>query len=86
MSTQSIDLYLRHIREGGAKIAEFLTTHSHIDPNFIEDMTDQQEAELRRHISDLTITQEIERHELNTLANSPANICNHQPKLSLYRG
>jgi hypothetical protein len=49
-------------------------------------MTDQQEAELRRHISDLTITQEIERHELNTLANSPANICNHQPKLSLYRG
>jgi hypothetical protein len=67
MSTQRIELYLRHIREGGAKIAEFLTTHPHIDPNFIDDMTGQQEAELRQHISDLIITQKIEWRELNSL-------------------
>lgn len=80
MSTQSIELYLRHIREGGVKIAEFLTMHSHIDPHFIGDMTDRQEAELRQHMSDLIITQEIERHELKTLANSSANICDHRSR------
>jgi hypothetical protein len=74
MSMPSIELYLRHIREGGAKIAEFLVAHPEIDPHFIEDMTKQQQAELRRHISDLTTTHEIERHELNLLAHNQPNI------------
>lgn len=71
MSMPSIDLYLRHIREGGAKIVEFLVAHPDVDPHFIEDMTAQQEAALRRHISDLTVTQEIERQELNIPAHNP---------------
>jgi hypothetical protein len=53
------------MHEGGAKIAEFLRAHSDINPHFIEDMTSEQEAELKHYISDLATTQEIERDELD---------------------
>jgi hypothetical protein len=65
MDARKVDLYLRQIREGGAKIAEFLIVHPDIDPEFIDDITDNQEAELKEYISDLTITQQIERNELD---------------------
>jgi hypothetical protein len=66
MSPRRVELYLRHIREGGAKIAEFLIAHSDINPDFIEDMTDAQEAELKQFTSDLAITQQIERNHLDS--------------------
>jgi hypothetical protein len=68
MDPRRVELYLRHIHEGGAKIAEFLKAHPDIDPDFIEDMTDKEEAELQQYSSDLAITQQIERDEL-TLSN-----------------
>lgn len=56
---------MRHVHEGGAKVAEFLSAHSEIDPHFIEEMTGAQEFALKRFSSDLTITQRIERNELD---------------------
>ncbi|ORV49690.1 hypothetical protein AWC05_00780 [Mycobacterium florentinum] len=64
MDPRRAELYLRHIREGGAKIADFLTARPDIDPDFIEDLPARHEAELERHISDLKITQQIERDVL----------------------
>ena len=64
MDQRRVELYLRHIHEGGAKIAEFLNAHSEIRPEFIEDMTAQQEAELRIYGSELDKIQQIEREEL----------------------
>jgi hypothetical protein len=66
MDARRVELYLRHIHEGGAKIAEFLKAHPDIDPDFVEDMTDKEEAELREYSSDLAITQQIERDELTS--------------------
>ncbi|MCV7377320.1 hypothetical protein BST11_13940 [Mycobacterium alsense] len=63
---QRAALYLRHMREGGAKIAQFLVEHPGIDPCFIEEMTEAQEAELNEYTSDLTVTQQIELAELRT--------------------
>jgi hypothetical protein len=65
MDARRVELYLRHIHEGGAKIAEFLKAHPDIDPDFIEDMTDKEETELQQYSSDLAITQQIERDELD---------------------
>jgi hypothetical protein len=65
MHSSKTQLYLRHMHEGGAKIAEFLIAHPDINPHFIEDMTSEQEAELKHYISDLAITQQIERDNLD---------------------
>jgi hypothetical protein len=65
MDPRIVELYVRHIHEGGAKIAEFLNAHCDVDPNFIDDMTHIQEAELKAFISDLAITQQIERHAVD---------------------
>jgi hypothetical protein len=65
MNRQKIDVYLRHVHEGGAKVAAFLNAHPEIDPDLIEDMTETQEAELKRFTSDLRVTQQIERGELD---------------------
>ena len=40
MDARKIELYLRHIREGGALFAQFLNSHPQIDPNFADDITD----------------------------------------------
>lgn len=66
MDARRVELYVRHIHEGGAKIAEFLNSHPDVYPEFIEDMTDRQEAELEKYISDLAITQQMERRALDT--------------------
>lgn len=65
MDPRKVELYLRHIHEGGAKIAEFLSAHPEIQPDFIEEMTGIQEAELQLFIFELAATQRIERDELN---------------------
>ncbi len=65
MDARQVDLYSRQIREGGAKIAEFLIAHPEIDPEFIEDMSENQQAELTEYLSDFAITQQIERNELD---------------------
>jgi hypothetical protein len=65
MDPRRVELYLRHIHEGSAKIAEFLNAHSDIKPEFIEDMSAQQEAELKEYSADLDKTQQIEREELS---------------------
>ena len=64
MDQRRVELYLRHIHEGGAKIAEFSNAHSEIRPEFIEDITAQQEAKLRIYGSELDKIQQIEREEL----------------------
>lgn len=64
MDQRRVELYLRHVHEGGARIAEFLNAHPDIRPEFIEDMSTQQEAELRKYSSDLDKIQQIEREEL----------------------
>lgn len=64
---KTAELYLRHMREGGAKIAQFLIEHPGIDPCFIDDMTEAQEAELKKYTSDLDATQQIELAELRTI-------------------
>lgn len=71
MGPRKVELYVRHIHEGGAKIAEFLNSHGDIDPNFIDDMTHIQEAQLKVFISDLAITQQIERHALDAEEEAP---------------
>lgn len=65
MDARKVDLYVRQIREGGAKIAEFLAVHPDINPDFIEEITGDQETELEQYISDLAVTQQIERAELH---------------------
>ncbi|USN96112.1 MAG: hypothetical protein H6797_03475 [Candidatus Nomurabacteria bacterium] len=59
------DLNLRHIQESGRALAKFLIVHPEIDPNFVDDMTDEQEADWQQFSSDLAITQDIERCELD---------------------
>lgn len=54
----------RHIFEGSSLFANFLKSQPDIDPNFVDDMDDEQEAAWQQYRSDLTITQDIERHEL----------------------
>ncbi|MFZ0902805.1 MAG: hypothetical protein WAN71_02765 [Mycobacterium sp.] len=65
MDPRKAELYLRHIHEGGAKIAEFLIAHPDINPDRIDDMTQKQEFELKQYCSDLAITHQIERDELD---------------------
>jgi hypothetical protein len=65
MHPRKVELYLRHVHEGGAKIAEFLIAHPDIDPDDIDDMTQKQEFDLKQHCSDLAITHQIERYELD---------------------
>jgi hypothetical protein len=65
MHPRKVELYLRHVHEGGAKIAEFLIAHPDIDPHDIDDMTQKQEFDLKQHCSDLAITHQIERYELD---------------------
>ncbi len=65
MDPRKVELYLRHIHEGGAKIAEFLRAHPGIRPEFIDEMTGIQEAELQLFLFDLAATQRIERDESN---------------------
>lgn len=67
MDPKRAALYLRHMHEGGAKIAQFLIEHPGIDACFIDEMTDAQEAELKRYTSDLGVTQQIELAELRTI-------------------
>jgi hypothetical protein len=64
MDPRIAEVYVRHIHEGGTKIAEFLNAHPDVDPNFIDDITAIQEAQLIVFMADLAITQRIERHEL----------------------
>jgi hypothetical protein len=65
MHPRKVELYLRHIHEGGAKLAEFLIAHPDIDPQGIDDMTQKQEFDLKQYCSDLAITHQIEHGELN---------------------
>jgi hypothetical protein len=65
MNPRKVDLYIRQIHEGGAKVAEFLRSHPQVNPNGIDDMTQEQELELMQYCSDLTITHQIERGELD---------------------
>lgn len=60
-------LYLRHMHEGGAKIAQFLIEHPDVDPCFIDEMTEGREADLKKYTFDLTVTQQIELAELRTI-------------------
>jgi hypothetical protein len=69
MNPQNIELYVRHIHEGGAMIARFLTAHPSINPDLIEDLTGKQEAQLQRYMCDLTVTQQIERDALRKPTN-----------------
>ena len=70
MDPRIVGLCLRHIQEGGAMFTEFLNAHPQIDPNFVDDITDEQLAEWKIHSSILTITQQIERDELNIEINT----------------
>lgn len=71
MDAREVHLYIRQIHEGGAKIAEFLHQHPDIDPHDIDNLTDQQEADLARYCSDLAITHAIERDELDLRLSEP---------------
>lgn len=61
----------RHLVEAGTLFANFLKSRSDIDPNFVEDMNDEQEAAWQQYRSDLAITQDMERHELEIEINHP---------------
>jgi hypothetical protein len=65
MNPRKVELYIRQIHEGGAKVAEFLRSHPQVDPDGIDNMTQEQERELIQYCSDLTITHQIERYELD---------------------
>ena len=65
MHPRKVELYLRHIQEGGAKIAEFLIAHPDIDPQGIDNMTQKQELDLKQYCHDLAITHQIEHGELD---------------------
>lgn len=65
MDVRKIGLYVRHIQEGGALFAKFLNAHPEIDPNFADDLTDEQDSTWKQYSFDLTVTQQIERNELN---------------------
>ena len=71
MDPRQVRLYVRQIHEGGAKIAEFLRQHPDINPYDIDNLTEQQEADLTEYCSDLTITQVIERDELDLRLSEP---------------
>jgi hypothetical protein len=71
MDSRQVRLYVRHIHEGGAKIAEFLDKHPDIDPHDIDNLTQQQEVDLTQYCSDLAITHTIERDELNLRLSEP---------------
>jgi hypothetical protein len=71
MDSRQVSLYIRQIHEGGAKIAEFLHQHPDIDPHDIDNLTEQQEADLTEYCSDLAITHAIERDELDLRLSEP---------------
>ena len=71
MDPRRVRLYIRQIHEGGAKIAEFLRQHPDINPYDTDNLTEQQEADLTEYCSDLTITQAIERDELDLRLSEP---------------
>ncbi|MCA9335168.1 hypothetical protein KC953_03420 [Candidatus Saccharibacteria bacterium] len=58
------NLAQRHCLEASTLFANFLKSRPDIDPNFIDDMDDEQEADWQKYSSDLAITQDMERHEL----------------------
>jgi hypothetical protein len=71
MDSRKIRLYVRHIHEGGAKVAEFLDARPDINPHDIDDLTQQEEADLTQYCSDLAITHMMERDELNLRLSEP---------------
>jgi hypothetical protein len=71
MDSRKVHLYIRQIHEGGAKIAEFLHQHPDINPHDIDNLTEQQEADLTQYCSDLAITHTIERDELDLRLSDP---------------
>ena len=64
INTHLVELNHRHIQESGRLFARFLIQHPDIDPNFVDDMTEQQDSEWSDFSSDLKITQQIEINEL----------------------
>lgn len=65
IDNRRIDLTRQHYREASAMFARFLKSRPDIDPNFIDDMTPEQESDWHQYSSDLVITQGIERYELD---------------------
>ena len=65
-NTHLIELRHRHIQESGRLFSRFLIKHTDIDPNFVDDMTDQQNSDWSEFSSDLKITQQIEIDELQS--------------------
>ena len=71
MDARKVGLYVRQIHEGGAKIGEFLRQHPNINPHDVDNLTEQQEADLAQYCADLTITHTIERDELDLRLSEP---------------
>ena len=65
IDSRKIDLAKRHQLETSTLFANFLKSRPDIDPNFVDDMDDEQEADWQQYSSDLTITQGMERYELD---------------------
>lgn len=64
IDNRRINLTKRHSQEKGTMFARFLVSHPDIDPNFVDDMTPEHEADWQQYSFDLVITQSIERNEL----------------------
>ncbi len=60
---QQVEMSSRHIQEMGGLFARFLDKHPEIDPNFVDDMTEEQETEWGEFNKDMRITQQIELYE-----------------------
>lgn len=71
MDAREVHLYIRQIHEGGARVAEFLHQHPDISPHDIDNLTEQQEADLTQYCADLAVTHMLERVELDLRLSEP---------------